>query len=291
MSTHGILVPAAIDARFTLTRHEPCSELAEIVERYWIVRWALAAPHAQETLPHPNVNVVVGAHQPGVHGPRRRRFVAELEGAGWVIGAKIKPGAFRAFVDVPMVELAERTWPVARVFSGLAAEVAAGVGDTERVARFEAVLLAAEPRIDGEMREANRIVALAQAEPSIARVSELAVRAQLPVRAIERLFRTHVGVTPKWVVRRYRVHEAAERAARGERVEWSLLAHELGYTDQSHLIRDFKAQIGRTPAQYAAECRSAARDQNAPPMTRPALVGEPVAETVTACSSGAVTNR
>jgi AraC-like DNA-binding protein len=256
-STRGILVPGAIDARFTLTRHAPCAGLAEIVERYWIVRWTLAAPHAQETLPHPNVNVVVGTHQPGVHGPRRRRFVAELEGEGWVVGAKIRPGAFRAFVDVPMVELAERTWPVARVFPGLAAEVAAAACDEERIARLEAVLASAQPVLDDDMREANRIVALAQAEPSIARVAELAARARMPVRTMERLFRTHVGVTPKWVVRRYRVHEAAERVARGDGVEWSLLANELGYADQSHLIRDFKAQIGRTPAQYAAECRSA----------------------------------
>ncbi len=284
--THGILVPGAIDARFTLTRYAPRAELAEIIERYWIVRWALEEPHAQETLPHPNVNVVIGAHQPGVHGPQRRRFVANLAGTGWVVGAKIKPGAFRAFVDVPMTELAEHTWPVARVFPELDAQVAAAEVDAERVARFEAVLLAAEPVVDDEMREANRIVMLAQSAPSIAHVAELAARARLPVRSIERLFRSHVGVTPKWVVRRYRVHEAAERAARGDAVEWSLLAHELGYADQSHLIRDFKAQIGMTPARYAAMCR-----QNDPATTRPALVAEPVAETVTACSSGAVTNR
>jgi AraC-like DNA-binding protein len=76
-------------------------------------------------------------------------------------------------------------------------------------------------------------------------------------RTIERLFRRYVGVSPKWVVRRYRVHEACERVKTGVAPDWSQLAHELGYFDQAHFIHDFKAQVGRTPADYAAACASA----------------------------------
>jgi AraC-like DNA-binding protein len=74
------------------------------------------------------------------------------------------------------------------------------------------------------------------------------------LRALQRLFRRHVGVSPKWVIRRARVQEAAERVARGERVVWASLASELGSFDQAHLIRDFRAQVGQTPAVYAATC-------------------------------------
>jgi AraC-like DNA-binding protein len=38
---------------------------------------------------------------------------------------------------------------------------------------------------------------------------------------------------------------------------WAELALELGYHDQAHLIRDFKTQIGLTPAAYAQRCASA----------------------------------
>jgi hypothetical protein len=50
-------------------------------------------------------------------------------------------------------------------------------------------------------------------------------------------------------------------------VAWAALALELGYHDQAHLIRDFKAQVGFTPAAYAERCaaslpgRSSARDR------------------------------
>ena len=50
------------------------------------------------------------------------------------------------------------------------------------------------------------------------------------------------------------MQEAAERVAAGAPVVWAALAVELGYHDQAHLIRDFKAQIGFTPAVYAGRC-------------------------------------
>lgn len=43
---------------------------------------------------------------------------------------------------------------------------------------------------------------------------------------------------------------------RGERVDWAAIAQDLGYHDQAHLIRDFRAQIGSTPAAYARRCAS-----------------------------------
>jgi AraC-like DNA-binding protein len=76
----------------------------------------------------------------------------------------------------------------------------------------------------------------------------------LSARALQRLFRRHVGVGPKWTLRRFRIHEAAERLAGGAPVDWAALAQELGYCDQAHFIRDFKAQVGRSPGVYAAEC-------------------------------------
>ncbi len=53
------------------------------------------------------------------------------------------------------------------------------------------------------------------------------------------------------------VQEAAERVAANAPVAWAALALELGYHDQAHLIRDFRAQIGFTPATYARRCAAA----------------------------------
>jgi AraC-like DNA-binding protein len=51
-------------------------------------------------------------------------------------------------------------------------------------------------------------------------------------------------------MRRARLHEAAERADRGDAVDWAALSADLGYADQAHLTRDFTATIGVPPARY-----------------------------------------
>jgi AraC-like DNA-binding protein len=80
---------------------------------------------------------------------------------------------------------------------------------------------------------------------------------------LQRLFRDYVGVTPKWVLKRYRVHEAAERLASGEAQDAAWLAADLGYSDQPHFIRDFAAQVGCTPHAYLSTCAAARRQSPA----------------------------
>jgi AraC-like DNA-binding protein len=53
------------------------------------------------------------------------------------------------------------------------------------------------------------------------------------------------------VVQRYRLHEAAERLAADEQLDLATLAVELGYFDQAHFARDFKAIVGSPPNRYA----------------------------------------
>ncbi len=64
-------------------------------------------------------------------------------------------------------------------------------------------------------------------------------------------------MSPKWVIQRYRLHEAAEQLAAGEPVSQPGLALSLGYSDQAHFVRDFKAIVGVTPGAYARAARPA----------------------------------
>jgi AraC-like DNA-binding protein len=86
---------------------------------------------------------------------------------------------------------------------------------------------------------------------ALRRVDKLAAALDVPVRRLQRLFADYVGASPKWVMRRARLHEAAERAERGGHVDWAGLASDLGYADQAHLTRDFTATIGVPPSRYA----------------------------------------
>ena len=83
------------------------------------------------------------------------------------------------------------------------------------------------------------------------RLGDLCERAGTGPRTLQRKFLQYAGVSPTWVIRRYRLLEAAESVREGRPVSWAEIAAGLGYADQAHLIRDFRAAMGQTPAAYA----------------------------------------
>ena len=67
------------------------------------------------------------------------------------------------------------------------------------------------------------------------------------------LFRRHAGLTPKMMQRVLRFVPILERVVAEERVDWASLAAELGYADQSHLIREFRAFSGYRPGTFVED--------------------------------------
>ena len=120
----------------------------------------------------------------------------------------------------------------------------------------EALLCSVRPERDPLASQVADLVSHITADPGLRRVDELAAASGMTARSLQRLFADYVGVSPKWVMRRARLHEAAERADSGEPVDWAMLASDLGYADQAHLTRDFTATIGVSPTRYAAPVTS-----------------------------------
>lgn len=249
--TRAILNPRTGAGHFTLERHPPSAPLAPYIQWYWIIRWSLDAPFEQEVIPNPAVNIVLGKHRPGIWGPQTTRFTADLTGTGAVIGALFHPGGFHPWFSRDVAEIVNTSLPLAPLFHEPTLDTST---DAAMIDAMESMLLARPPTPDANISLASRAVELARADPQLSRSAELAKRMDMSPRTLERIFRRYVGVPPKWVVRRFRVQEACERVKTGEAPNWSQLAHELGYFDQSHFIRDFKEQVGRTPAEYAAWC-------------------------------------
>lgn len=88
------------------------------------------------------------------------------------------------------------------------------------------------------------------AAPPGERVLDIAARHHVTERTLQRLFSAYVGIGPKWVLQRYRLHEAIERLQGRRDIDWARFALDLGYYDQAHFTRDFRSLVGRTPTQY-----------------------------------------
>lgn len=257
LDSRGILNPKAAGHKFEIQRYTPAPPLPDFIHRYWIIRWALRgqAPHKQETLPYPCVNMVIERGNSRIYGVVSRKFERRLEGTGKVIGIKFRPGGFYPFTNAPLAGLTDRSIPVRDVFGPgsqqLEDVVMAADDNREMIVLVEAFLCQRLPQPDDNVTLVNQIIDQIMAQRSILKVDDVAAEFGLSVRSLQRLFRQYVGVSPKWVIQRTRLQEAADQLAAGGPVSLPKTAQEFGYFDQAHFIKDFKAVIGSTPAEYA----------------------------------------
>jgi AraC-like DNA-binding protein len=256
----GVLHAGAAATRFTLSRYPPPADLAPFVDFCWVIRWDLRGepPHQQAILPHPNVNLAFEPAGASVYGIDTKIFSRRLSGAGKALGIRFRPGGFRPFSSKPIASLNDRVVPAARVFGPAADEACAGVmaadADGEMITAAAALLRAFGAAEDPVAGQAAALVKQITEDPGLQRVAQLAEMSGLSERKLQRLFSDYVGVSPKWVMRRARLHEAALRvdADGPASVDWAVLAADLGYADQAHLTRDFTATLGVPPTRYAA---------------------------------------
>ncbi|MFF3564873.1 DUF6597 domain-containing transcriptional factor [Streptomyces sp. NPDC002574] len=258
--TRGIVGAPELFARVRFRRRAPAPELRPYLEHYWLIDWDLGEPYASHVVPHPSVNVVfqrfAGTPDFGeVAGIGLELFTQKLEGAGRVCGVQFRPGGFRPFAPaVPVSHWTGRRVGLDEALPGHAAAPGAVLGpdeEDERVAALDTFLLSLAPAPDPQADLAMALAERIRHDRGILRVDAFARAEGLSVRSVQRLFAAHVGVSPKWVILRYRIHEALERAESATAVDWAGLAAELGYSDQAHLVRDFTATVGVPPTAYA----------------------------------------
>ena len=135
-------------------------------------------------------------------------------GRGEVVRIAFRPAMFQPLLRAPMASISERVFRVADLLGPKADAWARAIR--------------AEPDIAGKLAIAEAFLAplLLPMDPEVVRFRDLVERmatdrtlrvegaaaiADLDVRALQRAFRTYVGVSPKWIIRRYRLHEAAEQ--------------------------------------------------------------------------------
>jgi AraC-like DNA-binding protein len=262
--TRGILNPREGAEHFTLTRHAPPPEVAARVERTWIVTWDLRGrpPYTSEVLPHPCVNLAFVSGAGRIWGVVLSKDRRHLSGKGLVVGTKFRPGGFLGFAPhVSQRALAGTSVTLEAAFGRdggrLERRIAAlGADAAEQAAAVDAFLAARMPPPDPGFELVAAVVGEIAAGTAGARVDAIAATHGVSVRTLQRLFERYVGVGPKWVLRRYRVHLAAERIAEGED-DLTRLALDLGYFDSAHFTHDFSSAVGQTPAAFARACRAA----------------------------------
>jgi len=259
-SYKGVVNPAAVGKVFRLERYAPAPDLAPFIEHFWLVAWSLpdGVSHVQRTLPSPCIHLVFDAGRTAVFGVMTGSFEYTLKNSGRILGVRFRPGAFRGFLGQPVQSITDRELKLSQLFDcdDEAAErsVLSAPDDAGMVAAATALLRAAPPAVDPETERVAIILQTIQRHPDITQVQQLAAQVDISVRRLQMLFKEYVGASPKWVIRRNRLLDAADRLAGGGDVDLATLAQALGYYDQSHFTTDFEKLVGKPPADYRRGC-------------------------------------
>jgi len=274
-NSRGIIDPARMQELVTLNRYPPGPVLSGVIECFWAVSYRLppGQVHTQQLITHPAVNLSVAHGQVGTDGrPRpleatvtgvgRQLYTRRIAGSGWAVAAKSTPGGFGAFVPGSVADLNDRVLPLSAVLDldgpALIARIAAAdepSGITILQSLLEKLFSSADPGRTRTASDVAAVSAIARTDRSLRRLDHLAAASGIGTRTLQRLFTEYVGVSPTWVLRRYRLLEVAETVRDGGPVVWADVAADLGYSDQAHLVRDFRDTVGTTPAAYAAAQR------------------------------------
>lgn len=260
--TRGIVDPSGLLNRVRFRRHEPAEPLRRYIEWYWLIDWDLPEPYTSHVVPHPSVNLTFqwdedeGPPYGEVTGVALGLYTRKLTGRGRVCGAKFRPGGFRPYVpETPVSHWTGVALPAEEVFPQAMGDTAHAIvtpaDDHARVTALDTFLLSLPCPPDPQADLATTLVQHIRTDRTVRRVADFADAQGMSVRSLQRLFAAYVGVSPKWVILRYRIHEALAHATTHTDIDWATLAAELGYADQAHLIRDFTRTVGVPPAAYA----------------------------------------
>ena len=169
-------------------------------------------------------------------GPRdRARYATGRDGARRTV-VRLTPGRAQAVLDVPVDELAGRVVPLSELWGRPVDDVAA-----LRSALLSRVA-STDPKRSDLVHAAARLLRTRG-------VAETARALDVGERHLRTLFTKAVGLSPKQYARVDRVRRVVARCERGE---WARLAAEVGYYDQAHLSREFRAMMGVPPGAFLA---------------------------------------
>lgn len=247
----------------------PSPDLADHVRRYWLPVWSLPPGEVtvQRVLAYPVCQLVVTDTYATLVGPTSGLSTEELAGSGWAVGAMLQPAAGTLVAGRTVDQFVDQRLPLTEVtgIAGerLAADVRRIVGDSAADAdvRMQAVLVMEEalralPAVDEEGLLVNAIVEYVEGDTSVQRVSQVCEKFAITERSLQRLTARRIGLGPKWLIQRRRLHEVAGRLRGPEPPDLARVAADLGYSDQAHLTRDFRQVTGLTPGEFAGEPRA-----------------------------------
>jgi AraC-like DNA-binding protein len=207
------------------------------------------------------VNVASGAiHRAprlSLVGPHTRRSEdLLLSGTLRVFHIHFTPTGFRALFGIPAHLIADSAEAAEAVLGPGVLELTERLLDAQNsaqlVALAERFLISRLPHVAHILVPIAAIARTLKQHHGSVEIAQLAAMHSFTTRHLERVFREHIGVTPKTFARLARLSRALDLSQRSRNSDWAEIALAAGFYDQSHMVRDFRSLTGETPLGFIA---------------------------------------
>ena len=269
--SRGVLNLTNNQSYYQLKQYKPSKALQPFIEQFWHVTWDLRnrSPLTQQNLPQPNIHFTIEGDQTLFYGPVKSSFTRTLIGQGSIFGIKFHIGALSPLLQQPLCHYVDKIIELESLLEPVDVSNVTKINAVDNVQNQIKIAEAflqnlifnpASPffvensvQATEQTMRVRALVELIENDHSMTKVSQLVTTSGLSERAIQRIFKTYVGLNPKWLIRKYRIHELLTRLETElslNKVDWQQIVHDLGYVDQAHLFNEFKSFVGHSPQQY-----------------------------------------
>lgn len=245
---------------------KPTPRLRTFVECFWTLEGehCLDASPPERILPDGCVELILNfgdrflQHVDGERRRQPRNFIVgqmtgpiliSASGVVRLLGIRFQPGGTRPFVDLAANEITDRVVELGSLSSKFERSL---LESCEHAFELDQKIAALDVYLTSRLNDArfdSNLLALAATiidRRGLVSVDQLASRAGVSSRQLERRFLQEVGLGPKLLARIVRFQQVF-RAVDQSNPAWAEVAIECGYYDQAHLIRDFNQFAQQTP--------------------------------------------
>lgn len=251
----GVLHRQVSEDSYHLRRYFPSDHFNGFIEQFWLVNWNLEKEktHTQKNLPDPNFHLIINKKGVTLLGPVDKVYSYKMEGIGRIIGVKFECGALKELLPLPIKKYVNKEILAKEVFGSTFENTLSSLYDDDNdlavISHIQEYLAPFVHPITKQKATTQSLVSLIKNNDNIYTVTEVANSAKISSRAVQRYFSKYVGLSPKWLIRKYRLSRALEELENSS-ISTLDIVTQLEYVDQSHLIRDFKEILGVTPSRY-----------------------------------------
>jgi AraC-like DNA-binding protein len=233
----------------------PNPQLQPFVECFWTSRTEGGAVSSTRVLPDGCVDLIFDL-APGFEtafwvGTMTRTVVVETSRPRHLLGVRFHPGGAKGLLDLPLKELTDQRASFQSVTPFVEEVLERLLGSEAPASDIVEHWLVRTLVPDNKFEIIQSVSRRARQAKGNVRVGEIAASLGLSSQYLNRVMNDGVGVDLKTFCRIVRMRACTDSLRAGEAgVDWSAVAVDFGFYDQSHLIHEFNDLVGLSPGQF-----------------------------------------